>query len=520
MKTNNLFRTRAAADWVREAKLKPTPHSLFGNFWLEDELCVMFAERAVGKSILAVQIAESIARGKPIEPFQMSAPAQRVLYFDLELSAKQFEMRYAMDPDARDEFLTWRYEFSPEFQRSEIDPCITVPKEFNRFEDFVLAGIEAEVRRTDAKIIIIDSIDRFNGEIMRTRDIAYVMNRLKKLKAGLGLSILVLARLPGRNPRQPLAVDRLMATRTLCSFADNAFAIGTCRWDEQYRYLKHIRSQSTELIYDASHVPTFKIHKKNGNFLSFEFDGFRPESVHLDAYMNKYRLESSDRAKQLAAEGLTQREIAARLDISLGAVNRSLQMWSPFDGGCNCSPTKSAKTVEQVGNAGSPSASDLSTSDEIEAARGARALITHNYMLGLGLTGLPEFVAGGDERSVERANVSEPGAANSSAHAVSSLFDDLSTTEHMEKTGEDPISVGSFPILERLKRTHDSYGRQIFLEKKHDDGRHHVWYMFEGSGRLRRYEESRSGLLREFVASEDEILESLKNHRPTVEPVL
>jgi len=51
---------------------------LFGEFWLEGELAILFADTGKGKSLLAVQIAESIARGRPIGPLEMTGRPQTV----------------------------------------------------------------------------------------------------------------------------------------------------------------------------------------------------------------------------------------------------------------------------------------------------------------------------------------------------------------------------------------------------------------------------------------------------------
>ena len=59
---------------ILEASQKPTPRSLWDCFWYEGELSCLFADSNVGKSILAVQIADRIAQ------------TDNVLYLDFELS--------------------------------------------------------------------------------------------------------------------------------------------------------------------------------------------------------------------------------------------------------------------------------------------------------------------------------------------------------------------------------------------------------------------------------------------------
>ena len=47
---------------ILEASQQPAPRALWKSFWYEGELSCLFADSNVGKSILAVQIADRIAR--------------------------------------------------------------------------------------------------------------------------------------------------------------------------------------------------------------------------------------------------------------------------------------------------------------------------------------------------------------------------------------------------------------------------------------------------------------------------
>ncbi|MGH9819406.1 MAG: AAA family ATPase, partial [Pyrinomonadaceae bacterium] len=113
------FMLQTANAWLRESKLRPIPKRLFGEYWLEGELAIMFADTGKGKSIMAVQIAEAIARGDGVGPIAVDSTAQSVLLIDCELSAKQFEMRYSAEPEPGAEFLSGHYEFSDNFHRAQ-----------------------------------------------------------------------------------------------------------------------------------------------------------------------------------------------------------------------------------------------------------------------------------------------------------------------------------------------------------------------------------------------------------------
>src|SRR6476620_2270203 len=66
-----LFTVKTANRWIEQAKTRPIPKMLFGEFWFEGELCILFADTNLGKSILAVQIGNSISKGEQIRGFRL-----------------------------------------------------------------------------------------------------------------------------------------------------------------------------------------------------------------------------------------------------------------------------------------------------------------------------------------------------------------------------------------------------------------------------------------------------------------
>lgn len=67
---------------VSDASTRPDPAKLYKELWYEGEVCCLFADSNLGKSIFAVQMADEIAL------------TRNVLYVDCELSDKQFQLRY------------------------------------------------------------------------------------------------------------------------------------------------------------------------------------------------------------------------------------------------------------------------------------------------------------------------------------------------------------------------------------------------------------------------------------------
>ena len=59
-----MMNIKTANQTILEASLLPTPRALWDSFWYEGELSCLFADSNVGKSILAVQIADRSAIGR------------------------------------------------------------------------------------------------------------------------------------------------------------------------------------------------------------------------------------------------------------------------------------------------------------------------------------------------------------------------------------------------------------------------------------------------------------------------
>jgi hypothetical protein len=305
----------------------PAPRSLFGEFWLEGELAVLFSDAGKGKSLLAAQIARSIASAVPVKPLDLTAPAQKVLYFDLELSERQFAMRYSPDPEIGDELLKDSYRFPENFCRAEITPRGTFPEEYKTYEEYLFASIEEAIRDSGAKVVVIDSIAWLQGPNTAARHTVPLMRELKRIKSALGLSVLVLAHNPRRDNSRPLNISGLHGAGVMCNFADSVFALGQSRIDSGFRYLKHIKSRSTEVLYDEKNVLVGEIRKWETNFLAFNFYKFSPESEHLSKEINPLFEERVRQVREMYEDKeMTQRDIAADLGISLGSVNRCLQI--------------------------------------------------------------------------------------------------------------------------------------------------------------------------------------------------
>ncbi len=317
------FLVKSANDWLDDAKTRPIPKMLFGELWFEGELCILFADTNLGKSILAVQIAESISNGLNVYPFKLETEPQKIIYFDFELSEKQFETRYA-EKDSHSDFFTNHYPFSPNFFRGEINPDSDLPKHFSTFEDYLNFSLEHLLAESDSKVLIIDNLTYLRSETERAKDALPLMKELKRLKRKYGLSILALAHTPKRDLSKPITRNDLQGSKMLINFCDSSFAIGESTKDKNLRYIKQIKERNIPKIYDAENICVFQIEKPT-NFLRFDFIEYGKENDHLKQVSEKDKESLIATVKELSANGKSQRDISSQLGISLGTVNKYLR---------------------------------------------------------------------------------------------------------------------------------------------------------------------------------------------------
>lgn len=299
-----LFSIKSANDTLHEAAQRPNPAALWLSLWYEGEVCCLFADSNVGKSIYAVQVAASIAQ-----------TGRKVLYFDFELSDKQFQLRYTDEQGTL-------YAFPPTLFRVEINKDSLC--ECNDFEAALICNIEQAAVATGAKVLIIDNLTYLCIASEKGDVAGSLMMRLMNLKRQYGLSMLILAHTPKRPLTNPITQNDLAGSKKLYNFFDSAFAIGRSAKDSNLRYVKQLKVRFGNYTYDADNVIVCSIEKENA-YLHFRTIGFATEREHLKEPTDSDKADLVANVKQLSTEGKTQREIAALLNLSPASVNRYLK---------------------------------------------------------------------------------------------------------------------------------------------------------------------------------------------------
>lgn len=301
----SMLTVKQAAVWCAEAAQRPDPESLWLSLWHEGEVCCLFSDSNLGKSIYAVQIAERISRSR------------KVIYFDFELSDKQFQLRYTDDCNGS------RYGFPPGFLRAEINTEALVSGDID-IEECVINDIERAARENDCSTLIIDNLSFLCNQSDKSDMAGRLMLRLIDLKKRLGLSILVLAHTPKRSLQSPITQNDLAGSKKLFNFFDSVFAIGKSATDESLRYIKQLKTRSGGIVYGGDNVLVAEI-KKEGSWLHFSVKGTSPERDHLKATKVNGYDEYLETVLELHQKGNSVRAIADKLGIHRSKVFRMIK---------------------------------------------------------------------------------------------------------------------------------------------------------------------------------------------------
>jgi DNA replication protein DnaC len=289
-------------DLMNEAVDKaPTLDPLFDHFWREGELAMLYGVSGSGKSILAAQIGDALARGRAIDGFAMPTAGRRVLYVDLQHADFQFTARYR-DKSGR------QYKFSEKFFR------IKPPADTKEF----VGWLRETVKKGRYEAVIIDDIGSLKTTNEGTRETLAAMRELRRLRDETLVSILVVT--DAAEPRGKRATEAdLGRSRVLCTVADSAFALShfsptDCR-------IVQTRSRNAAIVWTAEIAPAARITRLKGAFIGFEFD---------ERFIADLTPEENDLVQEMLTmrdTGMTVRQTAEELGISKSRAHRLLKKY-------------------------------------------------------------------------------------------------------------------------------------------------------------------------------------------------
>lgn len=335
----NMNLVRRARDIQHANKGEDTSKQLFGPFWCENEIAILFGQTGIGKSALGMQIAEFLARDIVMPPFKPTndgwSEKKTVLYLDYEHSDRQFGCRYSRPRDGK---IASPYLLAPNIYRGELYWNGDLIDGYDDFTDMLLEDIYQCVLDVKANVLIIDNLTFLTRGSAANSAVAFrMMNRLKKIQVDLGISILAIAHTPKIHEPHAMTENDLQGSIDISKVADSIFCIAKSGMDKSFRYLKQIKCRSADIEYDERKVVVLRLGKFDfastfrntrsrkpvENFLGFNYIATDVESKHVPKpEETPVPVKRSDQitkmtgyAKSLAGQGLSAGQIAERLGI-------------------------------------------------------------------------------------------------------------------------------------------------------------------------------------------------------------
>ncbi|MCL1615487.1 AAA family ATPase [Bacteroides sp. ET71] len=293
-KNNTVFEYSTLNEIVEYGMKAEKREYLYKNLWIEKELTVFFGTANVGKSMIAVQIAEEIAK-----------KGKKVMYFDYELSEQQLSDRYETEDGAR------HYVFSENLLRPNLDMDKYSPSYKERLEK-LFRRIE-EATKLGIKIFIVDNITYLNPNLQKGNEAAKFIINFKSKMEMLGISVLLLGHSPKAKDNAILTLDKLSGSKNLSNFIDSCFAVGKVEGERKV-YLKQLKARSCAISMDENHVLVGALTKREDGFIEFAEEGYAVEKELLKGKADITPLK--EQAYRLYKEGKKFREIGRKIGVS------------------------------------------------------------------------------------------------------------------------------------------------------------------------------------------------------------
>lgn len=420
-------RLRKANECFIDPKHYRPPEKFFDAFWNEGELAMLFGAPGTGVSILGMQLAELIARGRTIEGFEMSERRHKVLYVDLNHSQRQFDTRYRSGDKP--------YRFSENLYRSK-------PPRGEKLIDWLYKTIDEH----NIRVVILDDLTAVRKTYDGTRETLKLMRELKELKEEKDISILALAGSREAKPGAMVCEGDMMRSQVLCDAADSVFAIGLCP-SPAFRYLIQTRSQDIAIKWDGPNVPVCFIERSDEGFLAFSF-----EECYIDETNKETQQLICDIKRRRNAKA-TFRSIADELGISKTKAQRLCKKWTPA--------LEKALIADRVSDTETPGHSDVANSVEKEEQEECDVE-------------KPEWL---DHENVPSAN----------ARGSDTRGDNTAIASRVNWQSMPFLAALKRIHIHELKRVFDRSGKEMFVEKEqHHDGKPIRWYEYDAKGKVTR----------------------------------
>ena len=306
----SLLKAEPINEGLKKSYDKPNPRKLFGQLWWEKELVICFASTNVGKTLLAMQIAESLATGAQVfkdddNPCPNETEAMKVLYVDAELTYKQIENRY------KNYATKENYELSSNIIRAEINRDFLWQKGDN-MEELIKEDIKNLIEEHKPEALIVDNLKMLRKGTEKSHEALPMMFELNNLKGKYNISILVLGHTPKIDVLSPIQINHLSGSSDIANASDGIFAIAKTKEDNATRYIKELKQRNVQFKFGSSNVLLCTIDQPK-SFTGFFWNSLCKESQLLSEWTEEAKKQLKKEIIQYKKDGLTTRAIEKKI---------------------------------------------------------------------------------------------------------------------------------------------------------------------------------------------------------------
>lgn len=285
-----ILRVRTASQVFMDAENEPDALMLAGALWRQMEVNFLFAEPGCGKTVLAMMIADRLSRGqevmRDILPNEVAKPI-KVLFFDFELTDKQFQKRYSNWDEIERKAKEYHNFHETNFLRIDMNPENLDYS--GNVSDRILLQLESEVRQHKPEAIILDNLSKIAERSTQDAEVSIkIMDRLNRIKMRDKIAVLVVAHTPKvYNTASKLTMYDMAGSSNLMNFCDGMIGMRKSKLDDNMTYIKQVKVRGGELVYGEHNVICTDISKHGAKFLQHNFIRLGPEEDHLSDFLDK-----------------------------------------------------------------------------------------------------------------------------------------------------------------------------------------------------------------------------------------
>lgn len=290
---------------------------LFYPLFREKELGIIFGITGHGKSILAVQIANQIAKGSSDwSDFKVETKPQNVLYIDFELGGARFKERYI-------EHQLHRNLNIKNVKVYEYNNYIGFDKKLSEKVDRAIEFIEELAKKYNSKVIFIDNLSNIADQIEQASEADRFISDLYGRMKALDLSIMFVGHTPKIPLNAPLSLNQLKGSSSLTKTFESVVGFKRSN-DKNKSYIKQVKSRSDALFFTDDNVGVFEFSSDKGFNLDYietdDEENLLPDN-NKGGRPTKYdKIIKFDILYDIESEKLTYKEIQSKYSISPGTI--------------------------------------------------------------------------------------------------------------------------------------------------------------------------------------------------------